>query len=255
MSQSTYKVAELAKLSGLTERTLRYYDQIGLLEPKRSDNGYRIYDSNDVRKLQHIMILRSCGIGLSDISAFLSGSDTDLATYLQEHLSRLEDQRNKITRNIAVSSEMLDRLERMRGMNDEERFEQLKRNSVARFEDEFGEEARSRYGDDAIDSANKRMLGMSKTAWDMKEELEQRIKEQLVRAMATGDPTSSEAVLVVEMHAQWLRVHWGDNAYTPEAHVLLAEGYLKDSRFIEYYDGSCGEGATQFLYEAIKSHV
>lgn len=255
MRQGTYGVAELASLSGLTERTLRYYDQIGLLVPKRAENGYRVYDSSDVRKLQHIMILRSCGIELSDISSFLSGSNADLSTYLHEHISRLERKRHEVTRNIAASRDMLGRLERMRGMNDEERFEQLKRDSVVRFEEEYGKEARGRYGDEAIDAANERMLGMSKKAWDMKEELEQRIKDQLIMAMQTGDPTSPEAVMLAEMHAQWIRVHWGEDAYTPEAHVQLAEGYLKDPRFIEYYDGSCGEGATQFLYEAIKNHV
>lgn len=255
MTQSTYGVAELAKLSGLTERTLRYYDQIGLLVPKRADNGYRMYDSSDVRKLQHIMVLRSCGMELSDISTILSGTNADLSAYLKEHISRLERQRHEITCTIAASRDMLGRLERMRGMDDEEMFEQLKRDSVVRFEEEYGEEARSRYGDEAIDSANERMLSMSKKAWDMKEELERRIKDQLIVAMQTGDPTSPEAVMLAEMHAQWIRVHWGEDAYTPEAHVQLAKGYLKDPRFIEYYDGPCGEGATKFLYEAIKDHV
>ena len=61
--------------------------------------------------------------------------------------------------------------------------------------------------------------------------------------MMTKDPESPESKLVAGMHAQWIKVHWGEKAYSPEAHVSLAEGYLTDPRFVEYYDGSCGAGA------------
>ena len=102
-----------------------------------------------------------------------------------------------------------------------------------RFEDEYGEEARALYGDAAIDEANERMLSMSKLAWDKKEELEQLVKDTLVEARATGDVTSPESRMLAEMHAQWIRVHWGDNGYSVEAHRGLVEGYLQDPRFIE----------------------
>ena len=140
-------------------------------------------------------------------------------------------------------------------MDDKERFEQIKKQSVADFEEEFGQEARAFYGDEAIDAANERMLTMSKMAWDAKEELEQRIKDNLVLAMMTKDSESPESKLVAGMHAQWIKVHWGEKAYSPEAHVSLAEGYLADPRFVEYYDGSCGAGATEFLRDIIKANI
>ena len=140
-------------------------------------------------------------------------------------------------------------------MNDDQRFEKLKRDSVARFEEEYGQEARGLYGDEAIDDANERMLSMSKLAWDMKEELEQRIKDALVDAMATGDPGSPESRMVAEMHARWIQVHWGEGAYTPQAHVQLAEGYLQDPRFVAYYDDACGRGATAFLRDVIVANI
>ena len=255
MKNERYSVAELAKLAGVTERTLRYYDQIGLLVPARSDNGYRTYTTDDVRMLQRIMLLRSCGIGLAEIAQALSNPDLDIASILENHRDELLKQRDLLTRSIATTDAMIERLERLRGMNDEQRFEELKRDSVVRFEEEFGQEARERYGDAAIDAANERMLSMSKLAWDMKEELEQRIKDALIRAMKTSDATSPEARMVAEMHAQWIRVHWGEGAYTPKAHVQLAESYLHDPRFIAYYDNACGEGATEFLRDAIKANI
>ena len=61
--------------------------------------------------------------------------------------------------------------------------------------------------------------------------------------------------MVAEMHAQWIRVHWGEEGYTPEVHRELAKGYLKDPRFIACYDGACGEGATEFLCAIIQANV
>lgn len=255
MEDKRYSVAELAKMAGVTERTLRYYDQIGLLVPARGDNGYRAYSAEDVHMLQRIMLLRSCGIGLAEIAHALSNPELDIASILINHRDELLKQRDLLTRSIAATDTMIQRLERLRGMNDEQRFEQLKRDSVVRFEEEYGQEARECYGTEAIDAANERMLSMSKPAWDAKEELEQRIKDALIRAMKTGDTTSPEARMVAEMHAQWIRVHWGEGAYTREAHVQLAEGYLHDPRFIAYYDSACGEGATEFLRDAIKANI
>lgn len=255
VAETGYSVSELAELAGVSVRTLRYYDQIGLLVPHRGDNGYRSYGESEVHRLQHILLLRSCGLSLASIAAALTDEGFDLETELRGHLAHLQGQADELAQTIAITRKAIDRLERFRSMNDEERFKQLKRDSVAQFEEEYGEESRSLYGDAAIDEANERMLSMSKLAWDAKEELEQRVKDTLAKAMATGDPASPESRMCAELHAQWIRIHWGDSVYTPEAHVQLAEGYLRDSRFIEYYDNACGEGATRFLRDAIKANI
>lgn len=253
--EKTFSTKELADLAGVSPRTLRYYDQIGLLVPARAQNGYRVYSADDVRRLQHILLLRSCRVPLESIEEALDKSDFDLATMLQEHLTTLCRQRDELDKTIAAARMVVAGLEDFEKMDDKERFDRIKEQSVAEFEKEYGQEARELYGDDAIDRANERMLGMSKLAWDAKEELEQRIKDSLVIAMTTGDPTSPESRLVAGMHAQWIKVHWGEDAYTPEAHVALAEGYLADPRFVEYYDGSCGAGATEFLRDIIKANI
>ncbi|MCI9130122.1 MAG: MerR family transcriptional regulator [Eggerthellaceae bacterium] len=255
MDQMSCTVSQLADAAGVSVRTLRYYGQIGLLTPERSANGYRTYGQDEVRRLQHIMLLRSCGLALADIGSVLSSDEPDLEALLRDHLSRLEQQAQQLAQTIRTTKVALDGLEEFYNMNDAERFEKLKRDSVQRFEEEFGEESRALYGDDVIDEANQRMLSMSKLAWDAKEELEQRVKDALTQAMATNDPASAEARMCVEMHAQWIRVHWGEGAYTPEAHVQLANGYLADPRFIEYYDSACGEGATEFLVRAIETNI
>lgn len=72
-----------------------------------------------------------------------------------------------------------------------------------------------------------------------------------MRARVTGDARGGEARELAAMHARWIKLHWGEGAYSPEAHRRLAHGYLADDRFRSYYDSRAGEGATEFLVAAL----
>lgn len=139
-------------------------------------------------------------------------------------------------------------------MNEQEAFEQIKAHEIEEFEETYGEEARERYGTDAIEASTARLLNMSHEEWDTKTMLEESIKEQLCQAMATTDTLSEEAQELVRMHQKWIRLHWGER-YNKEAYRGLAEGYLSDPRFVEYYDKSAGVGATEFLVKAIRENA
>lgn len=254
-SEGHFTTKQLADMAGISARTLRYYDQIGLLVPEREENGYRSYGPSEVRRLQHILLLRSCGVPLQTVEEALDQADFSLSAMLTEHLSTLQKQRSDLEKTIATVRRVVAGLGGFEEMDDNQRFEEIKKQSIEQFEEEYGEEARKLYGDEAIDASNERMLSMSKPAWDAKEELEQRIKDNLAVAMATGDPSSPESRMVAGMHQQWIKVHWGEDAYTPEAHVSLAEGYLADPRFVEYYDSAAGEGATEFLRDIIVANI
>ena len=84
-----------------------------------------------------------------------------------------------------------------------------------------------------------------------KEELEALIAEGLKAALTTGDPAGPEAQHVCQLHEQWIRMHWADNDYSRGAHLSLAYGYLADQRFMDYYETRAGQGATQFLVDAL----
>ena len=85
-------------------------------------------------------------------------------------------------------------------------------------------------------------------------ELEGAIVEQLNLAMKTGDMVGSEAHKLCEMHERWLRMQWSDGAYSRQAHLGLARGYLADPRFVAYYDDAAGNGATRFLCDALTEY-
>jgi len=87
------KVGELARRCGLTVRTLHHYDGIGLLRPSaRSDAGYRLYNRNDVARLQQIQALRSLGVSLAEVGAILDRQGRSVSTVIEQQLSALDQQ-------------------------------------------------------------------------------------------------------------------------------------------------------------------
>ena len=89
---AAWKVGELARRTGLSARTLHYYDEIGLLSPsRRTDSGYRLYTAEDVVRLQQIKSLRTLGFSLREIRGSLDRPDFPLRRVIELHLSRLRD--------------------------------------------------------------------------------------------------------------------------------------------------------------------
>ncbi len=117
-------------------------------------------------------------------------------------------------------------------------------------EQQFGDELRAAYGDAVMDKANEKYVAMGEAAHLQADELELAIKEQLRRAVESGDTEGPEARKLVAMHRHWLCMYWPDGMYTPEVHKALADGYIADERFRAYYE-EVASGATQFLREAI----
>ena len=118
----------------------------------------------------------------------------------------------------------------------------------------YGAEIRESYGDEVVDAANEKYVTMCEATHLRADELELAIKEQLRRAMETGDTEGPEARKLVAMHGHWLRMYWPDGMYAPEAHKSLADGYVDDERFRAYYE-EVVPGGTQFLRDAIHACV
>ena len=251
MGEKRYSPAQLAQMSGVSVRTLHHYDQIGLLVPERRANGYRSYGPAEVERLQQILIFKSCGMELADIGRILDSPAFDTRTTLRTHLAELTRRRAELDALIRTVEQTVAHLEKGTTMSDEQRFEGLKRQTIEQNERSFGSDARGRWGDAAVDAANEKLLGMDEEAWNDMEALTEGILSQLKAAMATGDPHGAEAELLVRMHARWLSAHWPDGTYTPEAHRGMGQMYVCDERFRSYYDGPCGDGAAQFLCDAI----
>lgn len=103
--QSAWKVGDLAKKTGVSVRTLHYYDEIGLLSPScRTEAGYRLYDKDDIMRLQQIMSLRQIGLSLEEIRECIEQRNFSFTHAIQLHIEGLRSQ-------MELSAKLLNRLE------------------------------------------------------------------------------------------------------------------------------------------------
>lgn len=244
-----YTVHKLAELAGVSARTLRYYDQIGLLRPARiAENGYRIYGSREVDALQQILFYREMGMPLEQIAALLGDSGFDRLAALRGHRERLLEQRGRLDRLIANVQRTIAAEERGIPMNDNEKFEGFKRELIDRNEALYGAEIREIYSDAAVDAANAKLMNLTPEQYAEMQQVEADLLRLLDEAFATGDPTCKAACNAAEAHKRWLGYTWGE--YTPEAHSGLVEMYVVDERFAAYYDRGV-PGRAAFLRDAV----
>ncbi len=247
-----YTVSQLAKISGVSGRTLRYYDEIDLLKPKRVDlNGYRIYGNLEVDLLQQILFYRELDFSLDEIKGILNSKEFEIRDALENQLSSLQEKRNHIDDLIKNVRKTIKSMEGEISMNDTEKFEAFKKELVEKNEEKYGSEIRDLYGDSQINKSNARVMGMSEKNWEKQERLSDEINEKLKRAMESGDPSSEISQEVCKLHREWLCMFWGKESYSKEAHKAMADMYVSDERFKKYYD-RIGEGAAQFLKEALE---
>lgn len=246
-----YTINKLAKLSGISTRTLRYYDEIGLLSPARiADNKYRIYGQQEVDLLQQILFYREMSIPLEEIGQILKSSNFDKNAALEHHLSSLLARRNQIDDLILNVTKTLSSLKGESMMSDQEKFKGFKQNMIAENEIKYGKEMREKYGDTAIEGSNAKIAGMSEQQWQKSQELSVEINQTLKSAFELGDPASELAQKACDLHRQWLCMFWKEGTYSKQAHKALAQGYVDDERFTAYYD-NIAVGCTNFLRDAI----
>ena len=249
-----YTVKTLAQLSGVTPRTLRWYDKEGLLKPLRiTDAGYRIYGPEQVDRLQMILFYREMGVELSAIRSILSDPDFDRTEALQNHLSELEKRRERLDALILTVQKAITETKGGSKMSDFEKFEALKRSMIQNNEAQYGREIREKYGDEAIDRSNEKVLSMTEEDYSDVQSLEHAICSALTEAVRSGVSPAGEAGLkIAELHRKWLSYYW--TTYTPQAHAGLARMYVLDERFTAYYDKE-EPGCAAFLRDAILAYT
>ena len=164
-----YTVKALAELAGVTPRTLRWYDQTGLLKPLRTtEAGYRLYGPKQLDRLQDILFYRELGLDLASIRAILDDPAFDRQAALQSHLTELKARRARLDELILTVQRTIDDIKGGTKMTDQEKFEAFKRRVVAANEAAFGQEIRQKYGDEEADRANACVLALTQeeyTAW------------------------------------------------------------------------------------------
>ena len=237
-----YSIGETAKLLGISLRTLRYYDEIGLVRPSEtSDAGYRFYDDAALSTLQQALFFRKLEFPLRDIADILSRPDYDRRQALLERKALLLLERQRIDGLIALADASIE------GEIDMTQQRNLEKELSAR-RAEYAKEAAARWGktDEYQESLNRQAARSSQEDAAMQQEADE-IFAAFAAAMDKG-PASPEAQALVK---RWL-AHITRYYYpcTKEILACLGQMYTADERFTATLD-RFGDGNARFISEAI----
>ena len=244
-----YSSNKLSKMSGVSARTLRWYDEIGLLKPARvASSGYRVYGQKEVDRLQQILFYRELEFPLEEIKKIMSAPDFDRGQAFQKNLMELSKKRERLDTLIDNITKSMSAMKGAIIMSDTEKFEGFKQKLIDDNEQQYGEEIRAKYGDDTINFSNAKVKGITKEQYAEVEKLSQEVNGTLKAAFEQGDPASELAQKACELHKDWLCYFWKE--YSKEAHISVAQIYVDDPRFTAYYDKII-PGCAVFLRDAI----
>jgi DNA-binding transcriptional MerR regulator len=244
-----YTVQKLGKMAGVSTRTLRYYDEIGILKPARiNSSGYRIYGQAEVDRLQQIMFYRELGVSLESIREIVTAPSFDGAKALREHREKLLEKKEQLDLLIANVDKTIALTEGRIKMADKEKFEGFKQKLIDENEKKYGSEVREKYGKDAVERSNNKIKNMTQEQYKAVTKLGEEQMNTLAEAFKTGDPAGELAQKAADLHKQWLTFYW--DSYSKEAHAGIAQMYVDDERFTAYYD-KVQPGTAKFLRDAI----
>lgn len=246
-----WSIQEVAKLAGTTSRTLRHYDDIGLLPPSSTGrNGYRHYDEAALVRLQRILLLRDLGLGLPAIAEVLH-RDTSEVHALAAHLAWLRQEQERLARQAASVAATIDAWEGGERLMAQEMFDGFDHT-------QYRDEVIERWGTDSYANSDAWWRGMSageKAAFT--ERVAQLHRDWTDAAAAGASPDSAEARALAERHVAWLRGMPGTPASVPggdvKAYVAgLGQMYVDDPRFSVNYGGERG---ARFVRDALQAYA
>ena len=247
----SHTVGLVARLAGVTVRTLHHYDEIGLLTPSgRSLAGYRRYSDTDVERLQRILFFRELGFGLDEIKAVMADGATDPSSHLRRQHAMLRDRIGRLKRMVTAVEKALEAHTMKISLTAEERLEVFGAFDPAA----HAAEAEERWGGtDAYRESARRVGRYSKGDWEELKAEGGAVVERLVAMMAAGisadDPAAMDAAEDHRLHIS----RWFYDC-TPEIHVGLGEMYVADSRFAATYEG-VAPGLSVYLRDAILANA
>lgn len=248
----TYTVNQLARLAGVSVRTLHHYDEIGLLTPAfTGKNRYRYYGEDEVLRLQQILIHRELDIPLAEIGAILDAPDFDRLGTLQRQRDRLEEQAKRYSGMVRTIDRTIARLKGEREMTDADLY-----SGIVSPEKQAGYEAWlvERYGADMnshIGRSRKARAQMSAADQAaMMNELRQ-IEDALAEGLRRGLPPQAIALdPMIERHRAWVASAWAREC-TTEAYAGLADVY-EHPDFRKRYE-TIQPGFADYLVVAMRS--
>lgn len=246
-----YSISEFAQLTGVSERTLRFYHERGLLHPTIKANGYRRFTSADADTMQLIRFYTAAGFTLTAVGEMLQYDVATQMTELQHQRAHLLAERERLSQLIAqVDSTIANQEDKT--MTDTEKFAAFKNAALQQNDAQYGVEVTAKWGQEAKQQADRHFAGIDEETYKRSREVEQKLASTLRDAVANGDvPTADSGKQAYALHRQWLEIMWPH--YEPVMHANLMDMYAADARFASYYDKLAGAGASEFLIAAVRA--
>ena len=249
--QNLVSIQSLAETTGLTSRTLRHFDDIGLLKPIEIGNGgMRYYGQTELAKLQAILIMRELGVPLGEIQILLE-NPTRTADVLESHLRSLESKARQLDAMIRATKTTISNYKKGKPTPMDEMFDGFDHT-------QYRDEVEARWGKESYASSDKWWRSMSEAERaEWKDKQDSLIADWRSAAEHSIDPESEEAQALAARQEAWLGSIPGTPGFgtnkVPEGYLLgLAEIYVSDERFGTNYGGI--KGAT-FVKQAITHYV
>jgi DNA-binding transcriptional MerR regulator len=241
----------VARLSGVSVRTLHHYDEIGLLSPsERTSAGYRQYDGDDLARLQQILCYRSLGFDLRKIATILDDPRIDTLDHLRKQRELLESKLEHLTEMVRTVEKMMEARKMGINLNPDEMFEVFGDFDPA----EHQAEVEERWGKtDAFKESQKRTSRYKKEDWKRLGKEAEEIGARLADTMKKGLAANSAAAMDL---AEQARLHI-DRWFYPcshEMHRNLGEMYVADPRFAKHYEDRA-PGLAVYVRDAIAANA
>ena len=239
-------IGEMAKLTGVSVRTLHYYDQIGLLCPETAaDSGYRWYGAADVERMQQILFFRELDFPLKDIRAILADPQYDKQEALRRQRRLLQLKRDRLDR-------LLELLEaNLKGEQTME-FQEFCAGELEKPRRQYADEAKARWGNtDAWRQSGERAARLDEAGWAAQAEEMNGIFRK-VAALRGTDPAAPEAQALAREWQTFISIHYYD--CSREILAGLGQMYTADERFRKNLDWF-GTGTAAFFSAAIAAYT
>ena len=223
-----YTVRQLARLAGVSVRTLHHYDHIGLLKPaSHGSNGYRQYGEEEAVLLQQILFFRELGFSLEEIRAIVTRPDFEGRLALESHRTMLRKKAEHIAGLLDTVDKTIRHLEGEIEMGIKEYYEGLSCDQI----EEYRKEARQRWGEDMLKESEARVMQMGKEGFAAQQAKGDVVFKAMAALMPKG-PESPEVQEQVRLWRDWLE---GFSSYSDEAVLGLARMYSEDPRFAAFF--------------------
>lgn len=228
---TSYSVQKMAKLAGVSVRTLHLYDQLGLLKPSiRTEARYRLYGEKELLRLQQILFYKELDFPLKEIQAILDNPDFDLVEALLSHKVSLQARKDRIITLLETIDKTVNHLKTGTIMlKPEELYGGLAKETA----EAYRAEASKKYGTQAVETSEKALGSLTKQEF---ENLKTDLKENAdaLFALKDQDPTSAQVQQLIARHYEIIRMFWGTFGSTDtqaEAYKGLGQLYVNDERF------------------------